>query len=90
MDMNIDVEEIQQDIQKISYSASRMMEEIDDLRSSLSSAASGFQSENYDKVEAAVNQSVAVMNNMVNNLEAAQSYINELIAIAEGYLKLKY
>ena len=90
MDMNIDTEGIVSGLNKISSSVQRISSKASTLQSSLSSAASGFQSENYDKVEAAVNQSVAAMNNMVNNLEAAQSYINKLIAIAEGYLKLKY
>ena len=90
MDMNIDVEEMASSLNELFALSERIKSKAYNLQNSLSSAADGFQSKKYYNVEAAVNQSVAAMNDMVNNLEAAQNYINQLVDIAEDYLKIRY
>jgi hypothetical protein len=89
MDMNIDAEGLQS-IRQISAYVDDMISEIIFLRSSLSSATSGFQSVHYDSVAAAVNNSVDALNRMAENLMNAQSFVDKLVEITEEYLELRY
>ena len=89
MDMNIDAEGLQS-IRQISTYVNDMISEINFLRSSLSSSASGFQSVHYDSVAAAVNNSVGALNRMAENLMNAQSFVDKLVEITEEYLELRY
>ena len=90
MDMNIDVDGVTTQLREISRFSERISSKAAGLRSSLSAAAPGFQSEKFASVEAAVRQASVAMEHAASSLQDVKAYVDNLVSIAEKFLSLKY
>lgn len=90
MDVNIEIDAVTSQLSRLVGHIERIESKISNLQVAVHSAASGIQSENYDKASEVVNRCVTVMNGMVNELQDAKRFIADLLTLAEKYLSLKY
>ena len=90
MDMNIDFDRIAPMLNKLFSHTNTISNKASNLQSALELASTGIQSKNFPKVQNAVAASVTTMKNVVGALCYAQNSIDQLIAIVEDYLNLKY